>query len=45
MSELALTQNEVSERSSAVDWNDYARCYDLLCALNPAYSELLEEFR
>ena len=45
MSEIALTQNEVSERSSAVDWNDYARCYDLLCALNPAYTELLEEFR
>ena len=28
-----------------VDWDQYAHCYDLLCSLNPAYLELLREFR
>jgi ubiquinone/menaquinone biosynthesis C-methylase UbiE len=45
MSEIALVQPELAKRSSSVDWNDYARCYDLLCALNPAYTELIQEFR
>lgn len=29
----------------SVDWNSYAQCYDLLCALNPAYAALQNEFR
>ena len=45
MSEIALAPHQVTEATSTVDWNDYARCYDLLCDLNPAYSELLDEFR
>ena len=45
MSELVLNHPRLSEATSAVDWNDYARCYDLLCSLNPAYTELLGEFR
>jgi ubiquinone/menaquinone biosynthesis C-methylase UbiE len=45
MSEIALTQDQATEQTSEVDWNDYARCYDLLCTLNPAYTELLDEFR
>jgi ubiquinone/menaquinone biosynthesis C-methylase UbiE len=45
MSEVALSSTQPSEATSAVDWNDYARCYDLLCSLNPAYTELLNEFR
>jgi ubiquinone/menaquinone biosynthesis C-methylase UbiE len=45
MSEIALAPHQLAEGTSAVDWNDYARCYDLLCDLNPAYTELLEEFR
>lgn len=45
MSELVLNHRPLSEATSAVDWNDYARCYDLLCSLNPAYTELLDEFR
>ena len=28
-----------------VDWNSYARCYDLLCSMNPAYQVLLQDFR
>ncbi len=44
MSEIVLSAS-TSEATSAVDWNDYARCYDLLCSLNPAYTELLNEFR
>jgi ubiquinone/menaquinone biosynthesis C-methylase UbiE len=31
--------------SQSVDWNSYAQCYDLLCSFNPAYSELLRDFR
>lgn len=45
MSEIAVSSTHASEPTSAVDWNDYARCYDLLCSLNPAYTELLNEFR
>lgn len=30
---------------STVDWHRYAHCYDLLCSINPAYFELIEEFR
>lgn len=45
MSEVALSTAYASEATSQVDWNDYARCYDLLCSLNPAYTELLNEFR
>ena len=26
------------------DWNSYARCYDLLCQINPAYHVLLRDF-
>jgi ubiquinone/menaquinone biosynthesis C-methylase UbiE len=45
MSEIALVRAESTNASSNVNWNDYARCYDLLCALNPAYTELIQEFR
>lgn len=45
MTALALEQSFQKERArSSVDWNSYARCYDLLCSLNPAYLELLSEF-
>jgi ubiquinone/menaquinone biosynthesis C-methylase UbiE len=33
-----------SRSTSPVDWDSYARCYDLLCTLNPAYLDLLQEF-
>ena len=45
MNEIALKRIDLAERSSNVDWNGYARCYDLLCSLNPAYAELIQEFR
>jgi ubiquinone/menaquinone biosynthesis C-methylase UbiE len=40
---IAALKN-ASSQAKAVEWNAYARCYDLLCAINPAYTELLEEF-
>ncbi|NJN50436.1 MAG: class I SAM-dependent methyltransferase [Gammaproteobacteria bacterium] len=39
-----MTDTENSE-GSPVDWYSYARCYDLLCELNPAYSKLIAAFR
>jgi len=44
MNTIALEQNQPTNQSSKVDWNSYAGCYDLLCSLNPAYAELLQEF-
>lgn len=46
MTAIALKPDWTSARfPSRVDWNSYAGCYDLLAAINPAYVELLEEFR
>ena len=46
MTAIALEPGSTIARSpSRVDWKNYAACYDLLAAMNPAYVELLEEFR
>jgi ubiquinone/menaquinone biosynthesis C-methylase UbiE len=45
MTTLALENAWAARRAdSPVDWNSYARCYDLLCSLNPAYVDLMQEF-
>jgi ubiquinone/menaquinone biosynthesis C-methylase UbiE len=45
MTALALQEGRLARPSrSIVDWKSYAGCYDLLCSLNPAYLELLNEF-
>ena len=46
MTAIALELDSARTRSpSRVDWKRYAACYDLLAAINPAYVQLLEEFR
>ena len=45
MTTVALEQSwSAGGARSKVNWNSYARCYDLLCSLNPAYLDLLNEF-
>jgi ubiquinone/menaquinone biosynthesis C-methylase UbiE len=46
MTAITLELDSTRTRSpSRVDWKRYAACYDLLAAINPAYVQLLEEFR
>lgn len=45
MSSIASFLQRDAGSADPVDWNSYAKCYDILCGMNPAYQVLLQEFR